>query len=276
MPSVLVELDFICNPESAKYMSSEKGVKQLANAIFNAVEQYRKSWEKSVNGISSRSDGETYTPGEDDGVLTDTYSITRSQEIAVVSSRKKKVSVPKDFKNYNDYRRKRRSSLAKTHSEENSYERDDMALGSKSFRGVVMASDADMSEEPMTLLAADSSSKDAKKNKKKKEKEKKTKQKVTKEEKKRQREDGHNAKLSKLVTVYKIQLLASADLLNQNNARFCGLSPISTYKENNLYKYYYGESTDRSELEAMLPEVKKKIPDAFIVSSTKSVQTNKK
>ena len=27
MPSVLVELDFICNPESAKYMTSEKGQK---------------------------------------------------------------------------------------------------------------------------------------------------------------------------------------------------------------------------------------------------------
>ena len=31
MPSVLVELDFICNPESAKYMTSEKGQKQLAD-----------------------------------------------------------------------------------------------------------------------------------------------------------------------------------------------------------------------------------------------------
>ena len=37
MPSVLVELDFICNPESAKFMTSDEGVDKLAEAIFQAV-----------------------------------------------------------------------------------------------------------------------------------------------------------------------------------------------------------------------------------------------
>lgn len=40
MPSVLVELDFICNPESATYMNSDKGVAQMSQAIFNAVKSY--------------------------------------------------------------------------------------------------------------------------------------------------------------------------------------------------------------------------------------------
>ncbi|MDE5875005.1 MAG: SPOR domain-containing protein, partial [Muribaculaceae bacterium] len=51
---------------------------------------------------------------------------------------------------------------------------------------------------------------------------------------------------------------------------FRGLSPISTFKENNLYKYYYGESSDRSEMETLLKEVRKKIPDAFVVESKKT------
>ena len=87
--------------------------------------------------------------------------------------------------------------------------------------------------------------------------------------------DAHNAKVNKLVTVYKIQILASSDLLNQGNERFCGLDPIIAYKENNLYKYFYGESTDREEVENLLADVKKKIPDAFIVTSQKSVQSKK-
>lgn len=40
MPSVLVELDFICNPDSESYLMSEKGVDQMATAIYNAVGSY--------------------------------------------------------------------------------------------------------------------------------------------------------------------------------------------------------------------------------------------
>ena len=36
MPSVLVELDFICNPTQEKFLSSTDGQEQLANSIFNA------------------------------------------------------------------------------------------------------------------------------------------------------------------------------------------------------------------------------------------------
>lgn len=45
MPAVLVELDFICNPQSAKFIGSKSGQEQMAKALFNAVETY----EASVN-----------------------------------------------------------------------------------------------------------------------------------------------------------------------------------------------------------------------------------
>lgn len=44
MPSVLVELDFICNPESAKFMTSEEGVNKLAEAIFKSIQVYEQNW----------------------------------------------------------------------------------------------------------------------------------------------------------------------------------------------------------------------------------------
>lgn len=44
MPSALIELDFICNPESAKYMTSKEGVDKLAEAIFEAVKVYEQNF----------------------------------------------------------------------------------------------------------------------------------------------------------------------------------------------------------------------------------------
>lgn len=43
MPSVLVELDFICNPTQEKYMTSDKGCEELAEALYSALVEYRNS-----------------------------------------------------------------------------------------------------------------------------------------------------------------------------------------------------------------------------------------
>lgn len=40
MPSVLVELDFICNPEAERFLASEEGREQCARAIANAFTAY--------------------------------------------------------------------------------------------------------------------------------------------------------------------------------------------------------------------------------------------
>jgi len=40
MPSVLVELDFICNPSVEKFLNSEKGRERCARALANAVSSY--------------------------------------------------------------------------------------------------------------------------------------------------------------------------------------------------------------------------------------------
>lgn len=40
MPSVLVELDFICNPEAERFLASEKGQRKCAEALFRAFKEY--------------------------------------------------------------------------------------------------------------------------------------------------------------------------------------------------------------------------------------------
>lgn len=46
MPSVLIELDYMCNPNQARYLFSTSGQKRLANGIANAVVSYRDALEK--------------------------------------------------------------------------------------------------------------------------------------------------------------------------------------------------------------------------------------
>jgi N-acetylmuramoyl-L-alanine amidase len=46
MPSVLVELGFITNPEERKYLNSESGQQESAEAIFKAIREYKEEVEK--------------------------------------------------------------------------------------------------------------------------------------------------------------------------------------------------------------------------------------
>lgn len=279
MPSVLVELDFICNPESAKYISSDKGAKELSEAIFKAVEKYEESWRKLQSG-SQVDLSDTYTAGEENN-LEDTYILASADNVTKAKTRShaptasSKTSTQAQSGKKGD--RKRRSNHSKELSMHQTYEKDDLTYAAGAGVYASASTPEGNFEETVPLtVAQDNSTK--KKGKESKKKEKKPKQEKPKKEKKdkktskEKREDSHNAKVSKIETVYKIQILASADLLSPENKRFCGLSPITTYKEDNLYKYYYGESTDKAEVEALLATVRKKIPDAFIVTSQKSVK----
>lgn len=40
MPAVLVELDFICNPESVEFMTSDEGVEKLAESLYESIEKF--------------------------------------------------------------------------------------------------------------------------------------------------------------------------------------------------------------------------------------------
>lgn len=50
MPAVLIELDFICNPRSEDYLSSENGQDEMARAIYNAFCAYFNTYGSQVVG----------------------------------------------------------------------------------------------------------------------------------------------------------------------------------------------------------------------------------
>lgn len=66
--------------------------------------------------------------------------------------------------------------------------------------------------------------------------------------------------------VFKIQILTSSKPLKSNDKELKGLSPVNYYKENGIYKYTYGESTDYNKILQMKNSIINKFKDAFIIA----------
>jgi N-acetylmuramoyl-L-alanine amidase len=52
MPRILIELDFICNPEMENFLLSAAGQKTLAQAICNAFTTYKNDYDRKITGAS--------------------------------------------------------------------------------------------------------------------------------------------------------------------------------------------------------------------------------
>jgi N-acetylmuramoyl-L-alanine amidase len=75
-------------------------------------------------------------------------------------------------------------------------------------------------------------------------------------------------------TVFKIQILTSEKALGAKSKQFKGLSPVNHYKENGMYKYTYGETTDYNQILRTKKQISGKFKDAFIVAFKDGKKTN--
>ncbi len=292
MPSVLVELDFICNPESAEFLTSGSGQDKLAKSLYNAVENYVKAYGgKDVAYVHDEVEKRVVDSGSSTPVLAATEAKARRDDVAPAKlSGAGRVSLAK---------RRRRSAQAKASSLSKSYETEKIPLHSEDKRlAVVEKKEVDSEDVPEVIeeeTAAQAKEKSGRKKKDKNNKESRNKKSksynkrvivnkdgsttladnggsdhlVAVRTKNHKSISGYHPKVEKIVTVYKIQILSTPEILKQNNPQFCGLYPVSSFKEKNVYKYTYGESENKQEMEKLLKKVKEKIPDAFIISSKK-------
>ncbi len=73
---------------------------------------------------------------------------------------------------------------------------------------------------------------------------------------------------------FKVQIAASSRSLETKPYNFKGLSSISKAKEGNLYKYYYGATSNYTEIEQKLKQAKSKgYSSAYIVSFKNGIKT---
>jgi N-acetylmuramoyl-L-alanine amidase len=75
--------------------------------------------------------------------------------------------------------------------------------------------------------------------------------------------------------VFKIQILASDTKLKSNDKRLKGLK-ADYYKENGMYKYTYGESTDYNKIATMRKSISTKFKEAFVVAFLNGEKINTK
>lgn len=52
MPSVLIEMGFVSNPDEARYIASSKGQDEIANSIYNSINSYKKAYDRKGGAIA--------------------------------------------------------------------------------------------------------------------------------------------------------------------------------------------------------------------------------
>lgn len=291
MPSVLVELDFICNPNSAKFIGSEQGQKKMAEAIFNAVKTYSAPYIKTSSKGQARENVPRKTRSVDEMLASvasgEPEDISEAVVSSASSSRKKIASpAPAAVKQNHSAARRRRSASSKIKSVSKDFETADIPLYASNQETRETLDESKMEKTPVKDVPG---KKDKKNNKNKGKKENNGREKVKAAfasveaqtdaaraaSRRSTRASGSAMRTKRMKTVYKIQLFTSEDRLKDNAPCFCGLGPISTFRENNLYKYTYGETENKTEIEALLKEVKPLIPEAFVIQVTKMDDKNK-
>lgn len=65
---------------------------------------------------------------------------------------------------------------------------------------------------------------------------------------------------------FKVQILTSSRQLHVNSSHFKGLEQIGMFKEDNLYKYTYGATTNYQEAVKMKKDIREQFPGAFIIA----------
>ncbi|WP_092434534.1 N-acetylmuramoyl-L-alanine amidase family protein [Williamwhitmania taraxaci] len=97
MPSVLIELGFLSNPEEEKFLRSDEGHNVLASAIFNAFKSYRVQKEQTSRFVTKQQNAEEAKP--ETAIIPD--SCLRFQIQIFATSRLLKPNAA-DFKTYNN------------------------------------------------------------------------------------------------------------------------------------------------------------------------------
>jgi N-acetylmuramoyl-L-alanine amidase len=74
--------------------------------------------------------------------------------------------------------------------------------------------------------------------------------------------------------VFKVQILVSSTQLKQTDARLKGLTGTDFYRENGMYKYTTGASTNYNEIYQLRKRILNKFPEAFIIAFKNGVRTD--
>lgn len=252
MPAVLVELDFICNPEQAKFLASKEGQEKLAGAIFNAVKNYESYYRRSLGLAENQPE---QAPAES--------GTSRTTQVNQPVQNNQPVQASRPVESHRASQTGHATASTGNHRRRSAAARADEASQAGS-RGEIA-----LSEEPRTDTASAETAPEPpapKSSKTDKKSGKKEAEPTGKPARRGKDSRGNRRALRQKVSVaYKVLLFESDQELKANDEAFKGLAPVSMFKENNIYKYTYGESADRREMELLELEIFDLFPDARVI-----------
>lgn len=286
-PAALVELDFICNPEQAKFLSSKEGQEKLAEAIFNAVKKYETYYRISMGTASAKTSNQKSTGG-DTGKKVKNAPVAKNQVETSASSpeteqpledetlsmemaelpvgnedterRHRTAPTASNTRKPKDGQHRRRSNSAR---EEGASKIEEVTIFlTEEVTGAPMLASTSTTETSDNQASTKTSKKKAGKKEESKKKE------LTASTPGRRSKDKAPSRKSIKQSVnvdYRVLLFVSDEELLANDEAFHGLKPVATFRENNKFKYTYGESADRSEMEGILLEIASLFPEARVI-----------
>lgn len=297
MPSILVEVGYISNPEEEQFLNSEAGQQKMATAIYNAFEKFKHEYERQsgrqnyVNAIA-QSDTDTQKVAAS---TSKNETLVKSEQKEKLSKKEKEKQKEKELAE----QKEKEPAEAKEKEKVEQIARFDAAKAKADAEKAAADKAAADTEKAARLKAKADSAKAA--NIKAAEEmaaankatPKAAPQVVVKSERVLHAETTAVAKpvvaeTKKAViaetktadtkpqaasdaVVYKLQLFAVSKVLPVNSPNFKGLK-ATYFVENNLYKYTYGSATDIDEIRDVKQKIANKFPDAMIIAFKNGVK----
>ena len=259
MPSCLIELGFISNPDEEHFLHSSSGVERLARGIYDAFVSYRQSQGKRSVSVPLASNTQTAP------VLSVQATASAIQPTAETPT----PQVPE--KKTTDRKKKKKNALAQELSdilegrstgevEAHSVGVDpDSVLSAMPDEGVAPlaeqapaqhpASTQDAQQPASPLIAKQSSS-----------------QPVLKESEPRPKSPSGQSTASLSEPIFKVQILASSSPLKADDAQLKGQKNIDFYRDGGLYKYTVGASANYNEIYRLRKTLVNRFPQCFIIA----------
>lgn len=292
MPSVLVELDFICNPEQAKFLGSTAGQDKLAGAIFQAVKKYESYYrqnlgksepstvtmlelaQNNINGVSSKSQEPEPEPAQTVEPVEETVAVVAVTEPAEEPKRENVTATTTTSGNRTSRRHHKASpSPAPAPAAAVPESRPDVAVNTAEDSNVTPTAhrtrrrhNSKTSQETAaaprevrqeTAVAEEPTVQTVEEPAQQTEPQKPSRGRKGASQRKAQKQS--------MKTVYKVLLFSSDRELKATDKSFKNLKGVTFYIENDLYNYTYGESGDRDRMEEILEDLLDDFPEARII-----------
>lgn len=267
MPSVLVELDFICNPEQAKFLASTPGQDKLAGAIFQAVKKYEGYFRQNLGNYNPSSDSmleiaQNNINDSSPGIHEETSTYIAQESQSIQAADKQQETLTSDSNTGKRTSRRHHKASPSTSSESVTASRSTAttpAVDSASTGGQQTSESNTghrtrrrhapkaLDEETAAPMAATDIANS------------------NQPPRGRKAASQRRAQKRNMTKVYKILLFTSDHELKANDKAFKNLKGVTFFIENDLYNYTYEETTDESTIRRILKDIKEDFPNAKII-----------